>query len=939
MTELQKKEAARQFYYKWKDTTGEKQFDRTFWLELLQNVFGVENALDYITFQKTVIINGHTNFIDAYISATKVLIEQKSANKRLDAKERQSDGTSLTPYEQAKRYNDNLPYDERARWIVTSNFREIWIYDLNMRVPTPIKIRLINLRDSLHSLDFLVKHEVTHISEEVRISVDAGELINKIYNAFLEQYADKTSEYTLKSLNVLCVRLVFLLYAEDAGLFDKHALFHDYLIQFITREKRQALCTLFQYLDKNPEEREIIKKENSYLFDDYPMLSAFPYVNGGLFRDDDIEIPPFTEEISTLIIRDASENFDWSKISPTIFGAIFESTLNTETRAKGGMHYTSIENIHKLIDPLFLNDLKNELTEIERIEVIRDRNRKLKAFQDKLSKLYFVDPAAGSGNFLTESFLSIRRLENRVIKDLTGGQMSLGDVVNPIKVSISQFYGIEINDFAVTVAKTALWIAESQMFNETEDILLMQMDFLPLKTNANIIEGNSLSLDWDEVLPKDKITYVIGNPPFIGARIMSKAQKDDVLNIFGKNWKNVGNLDYVCCWYKKITDFIKNTNIRAALVSTNSVSQGETVADLWKPLFDEGIHIDFAYQTFIWDSEAKQKAHVHCVIIGFSSAENNKEKVIFTTEKDGSIVKSIAKNINGYLIDSDNVFVESRQHPICNVPEIGIGNKPIDDGNYLFTEEEMLEFIKKEPESEKYFHPWYGSKEFINRTPRYCLWLGDCTPNELRQMPNAIKRVEAVREFRLKSKSPGTNKLAERPTHFHVENMPDTNYIVVPKVSSERREYIPIGFMTPDIFCSDLVFMIPNATLYHFGILESNVHMAWVNAVCGRLKSDYRYSKDVVYNNFPWPTPTEEQRKEIEKTAQGILDARAKYPDSSLADLYDPTSKANCPELIAAHRKNDIAVEKAYGFDVRNTSKTECLNKLFQMYKEIITKS
>ena len=518
-----------------------------------------------------------------------------------------------------------------------------------------------------------------------------------------------------------------------------------------------------------------------------------------------------------------------------------------------------------------------------------------------------------------------------MLRELEYDQIMIGDAKNnPIEVSIAQFYGIEINDFAVTVAKTALWIAESQMMKETEAIVLMHLDFLPLKTNASIVEGNALRLDWESVVPKGKLSYIMGNPPFLGARLMSKNQKADVNNIFG-GWKNAGNLDYVCCWYKKCTDMMAGTAIRSALVSTNSVSQGESVANLWKPLFDTGVHIDFAHRTFRWDSEAKIKAHVHCVIIGFSVSPNAKARLLFT---DGRYQE--VSNINGYLLNAENVFIESRNKPICDVPEIGIGNKPIDGGFYLFEKDAMEEFIKKEPASKKYFRPWYGAREFINCKPRYCLWLGECSPAELRKMPLCRERVAQVREYRLASPSAGTIKLADKPTRFHVENMPKGNYIVIPEASSERRRYVPMGFFTPDILCSNLVKIIPNATVYHLGVLTSNVHMAWMRAVCGRLKSDYRYSKDIVYNNFPWPEPTDAQKEKITQTAQGILDARALYPDSSLADLYDEVTMP--PELRRAHQNNDRAVMQAYGMPIKGTTESICVAELMKRYQELTSK-
>lgn len=440
-----------------------------------------------------------------------------------------------------------------------------------------------------------------------------------------------------------------------------------------------------------------------------------------------------------------------------------------------------------------------------------------------------TDPACGSGNFLTETYISIRRLENKVLSELQKGQIRFGfEDANPIQVSIAQFYGIEINDFAVTVAKTALWIAESQMMNETEAIVLMPLDFLPLKTNASIIEGNALRINWEDVVPKTSANWIISNPPFVGARMMGKAQKEDIALIFS-GWENAGNLDYVCCWYKKCADFMINTTIRSAFVSTNSVSQGESVANLWKPLFEEGVHIDFAHRTFRWDSEAKIKAHVHCVIIGFSMS-GAKEKVIYTDNR-----PQVVNNINGYLVDAPNVFVEPRNKPLCDVPSIGIRNKPIDGGFYLFDKSEMEEFLKSEPKAEPYFHEWYGVREFINHCPRYCLYLANCPVHELRKMPEALKRVEAVKQYRSESSSAGTRKLAETPTRFHVTNIPDGNYIVIPQVSSERRRYIPMGYMAEGVLCSDKVRLMPEGNLYHFGILESNVHMSWMRAICCRV--------------------------------------------------------------------------------------------------------
>ena len=916
MNDVQQRAAAKHFAEYWKGKGYEKGESQKFWLSLLGDVFGVEHVAEYITFEDQVHLD-HTSFIDGYIPQTHVLIEQKGLGKNLKKPIKQSDGTLLKPIQQAQRYAAVLPYSQRPRWIIVCNFECFHVYDMEHPQADPIEIQLKDLPTQYYLLEFLVRREDLTLQQEMEISIQAGEIVGRLYDAFLKEYKDPTNEHSLKSLNALCVRLVFCLYAEDAGIFGKRLMFHDYMQRKGLSNARQALIDLFKVLDTPDKDRD------PYMDDE---LAAFPYVNGGLFSDENIEIPRLNQTIYDLLLNKASAAFDWSEISPTIFGAVFESTLNPETRRKGGMHYTSIENIHKVIDPLFLNDLKAELEDIKAIQVQRTREQRLRAFQDKIASLRFLDPAAGSGNFLTESYLCLRRMENEIIDLLQHGQISIGAALNPIKVSVAQFYGIEINDFAATVAKTALWIAESQMMKRTEDIVHMPLDFLPLKSYVNIVCDNALRIDWNDVVPVETLNYIMGNPPFVGARLMSAAQKEDVLAIFGKTWKNVGNLDYVACWYKKAADMIQDTEIRAALVSTNSVTQGETVANLWKPLMEAGVHIDFAHRTFRWDSEASIKAHVHCVIVGFSVAPYEKEKVIYNGDQ-----RIIARHINGYLIDEEDIFIESRNHPICDVPEIGIGNKPIDGGHYLFKKAEMEEFVKAEPASKPYFRLWCGSDEFINRRPRYCLWLGDCPPSELRKMSECMKRVQAVRDYRLASPSAGTRKLAERPTRFHVENMPKGNYIVIPKVSSERRRYVPMGFMSPDILCSDLVFLIPDATLYHFGVLTSNIHMAWMRTVCGRLKSDYRYSKDIVYNNFPWPDATPEQKAKIEQTAQAILDARALYPDASLADLYDDLTMP--PELRTAHQQNDRAVMEAYGIPTKGMTESKCVAELMRRYQ------
>ena len=859
----ERKKAAKAFSEYWKDRGDEKSDSQSFWLALIRDVLGISEPEKYIHFEERVKLD-HTSFIDGHIPATHVLIEQKKKGFNLKSPVKQSDGSLLTPFQQAKRYAAELPYTMRPRWIITCNFEEFLIYDMEKPTGEPESILLKDLAKEYYRLQFLVEEKSELLHREEQISIQAGELVGKLYDAILKQYIHPEDKASLHSLNILCVRLVFCLYAEDSGIFGEHGKFHNYIKSFDPKDVRRALIELFRALDTKLDERDPYMDE---------VLASFPYVNGGLFADENIEIPNFTQEIVNLLLHKASEDFDWSQISPTIFGAVFESTLNPDTRRSGGMHYTSIENIHKVIDPLFLDELREESDAIKALKVPKIRNDKAEAFREKLSKLTFFDPACGSGNFLTETYVSLRRLENKALELINEGQMALdfGDV---IKVSIGQFYGIEINDFAVTVAKTALWIAESQMMKETEELLQINLDFLPLKSYANIAEGNALRTDWESVVPKDKLDYIMGNPPFVGARLMSKEQKDDLFDVFGAKWKNAGNLDYVSCWYKKAADLMKGTHIRTALVSTNSVSQGESVAILWKPLFENGVHIDFAHRTFRWDSEASIKAHVHCVIIGFSIAPFYKSKVIYSAER-----PLVANNINAYLIDAPSVFIESTKKPLCNVPDLVFGSMPNDNGFLSdYSQEEKDAIVLDYPDAQIAFRRFVGATEFINNKVRWCLWLQGVSPNIIRNIPPISKAVSSVKEMREQSSREATRKLADVPMLFGEIRQPNTDYIIIPAHSSEKRKYIPIGFVSKDIICSNANLLMPNASLYHFGVLTSNIHNAWIHAVCGRIKSDFRYSVNIVYNNFPWCNPTPEQKKKIEETAQAILDARALYP-------------------------------------------------------------
>ena len=920
-TNTTQKQAAKQFVQDWSGKGYEKGETARFWIALLQNVYGIQDATKFMEFElpvKTILKEKGSDFIDGYIPSTKVLIEQKGSKVDLTAKYRQSDGSELTPYQQARRYSAGLPVSMTPHWIVVCNFTTFEVHDMEHPNDAPEVIQLADLEKEYHRLTFLVDDTNVHLKKELEVSIQAGEIVGVLYDKILAQYKDPSNPETQKSLNKLCVRLVFCMYAEDAGIFGKKDMFHDYMDRFNANDFRKALIELFQVLDTKPEDRDPYMDE---------ALAEFPYVNGGMFAGE-IVIPRINEEIRTLILQRASDDFDWSLISPTIFGAVFESTLNPETRRAGGMHYTSIENIHKVIDPLFLDDLKSELADIRATSVAKTKKEKALAFQDKISKLKFFDPACGSGNFLTESYTSLRRLENEALRIIYGGDRVIGEMADPIKVSIDQFYGIEINDFACSVAQTALWIAESQMMQKTDEIVGFNLDPLPLKTYTNIHEGNALRMDWNDVVPASELNYIMGNPPFVGASMMTAEQKNEAVAVFGKG-KRINSIDYVGAWYHKAAEMIQGTGVKVAFVSTNSITQGEQVAPLWdKLLNDYKVKIIFAYPTFKWTSEAKDKAGVHCVIIGFSQLNNGK-KVIY--HPDGRL--ETASNINPYLVDGPDVLVTSQGSPLCDVPRMTAGNKPADGGNLILSQEERDAIINDDPSAEGLIRRFIGSKDFINNdVKRYCLWLKNAPPSSYRGNKEIMRRLDAVREMRRQSSAAPTRALAQMPYVFFSTPQTDENYLAIPEVSSERRYYIPIGFLDKSIIASNKLLIIPGASLYHFGVLMSLVHMSWTRAVCGRLESRYQYSGSVVYNTFSWPSPTDEQKKKIIITAQTILDARALYPNSSLADLYDELTMP--PELRKAHRANDAAVLEAYGFP-KDATESDIVARLFNLYQEL----
>ena len=912
------KKKAKKFVKRWKAAEGNEQREaNSFWTELCQEVLGIPNPTHVLDFERKV----RGKRIDVFYEDHSILIENKSRGVDLDKKEQRgknNDGTPrmVTPYEQARWYADYItPRSVAPKYILTCNFDEIRIYDTDEEYPerTYETIYLEELPNLFHRLSFFTQKENSRAEREKNLSVSAGEVVGKLYDAFSKSYLDiENNEEEQRSLNMLITRIVFLLYAEDSGNLKVRNQFYNYMSNYQTAHMRNALRDLFLVLNTEEDKRDPYLPEE---------LADFPYINGGLFKDE-IIIPQFTDEARYILLKEASSEFDWANISPTIFGAVFESTLTAKKRREGGMHYTSVENIHKVTGPLFYDDLKNELTTIEGIKTHKERQFKLRKFREKLASIHVLDPACGSGNFLTETYLSFRKLENRVLEDLrydqVEGQMTLGQM-DPIMVSLDQFYGIEIDDFAVSVAKTALWIAQLQMTLETSEVMGEWIAPLPLKSNENIVCGNALRMDWNDVLPAEQCDYIIGNPPFIGKKEQSKTQKQELKDVF--HGGKVGNLDYVCCWYQKAAEYMTNDS-SAAFVSTNSISQGEQPSLLWPSLLKEKVSIIFCWKTFVWDSEATEKAHVHVVIIGFSK----KEKADKTIMKDDGTIETVLE-INPYLLSAPTVLVSSRSKPISNVPKIDYGSMPIDDGHLILTEDEKNEIVMESPEAADLIRQYIGGNELLNNKMRWCLWITD---DYYKKFALVNERVEACKEFRENSDRPQTKKAANRPFAFGEIRQPQTTMLVIPKVSSERREYIPIGFIKPEIIVNGSALIMPDADIYSFGVLSSSTHNAWMRVVAGRMKSDYQDSGKIVYNNFVWPDPSEAQKRTIEKCAQEVLEARDNYPNWSFAQLYDPDEMPD--DLRNAHKALDAAVEAAYGVDFGGDEE-KIVAHLFKLYE------
>lgn len=932
---MAKKADAERFVRDWRGRGNEDQDTQLFWIDLFQNVLGVEDALDRLRFEVPVstAASDHKGFIDVLIPSAKVIVEQKSLGVDLSKPEKRQ-GRMVTPAQQANGYIEGMGLAQQPRYVIACNFSEFWIYDRNIdslfKEPM-LKLSLDDLPKNLPALQFLKGSGEAPRSVQRAVSIEAGRIMGKIHNEISQLYHDPDSEESHHALSVLCTRLMFLMFCEDAGLIEP-GLFREYVASVDGAHLRGALLELFQWLDTDDEARKA----------EYPseLLARFPYMNGGLFRER-VQVPQLNDNVHYEILVNGCQEFDWSGVDPTVFGSIFEGALSHDTRRSGGMHYTSPENIHKVIDPLFLDDLKAEFDRAASKENAAARKRALEAFHAKIGSLAFLDPACGSGNFLTETYICLRRLENDVLielqrleaakrKDVLEGQTGFefaedGTGDDLVKVSLANFHGIEVNDFACCVARTALWIAEKQADLNTAKVVKRVYDELPLKEYGTIIHGNSLRVDWAGACPAHRLSYIIGNPPFIGYSNLNADQKADRADIFGKSG---GVLDYVACWYKKAADFTRGTHVRCAFVSTNSICQGQQVEPLWKPLFDDGVEIDFAHRTFVWNSEATDEAHVHVVIVGFSR-EKIAKKIIFD---DGGARE--ADNISGYLSATPSLFVSRRSKPICSVPEMKAGGKPTEGGNLILEKEEIPELLAVEPSAEKWIRPFSMGADFINGKPRYCLWLKDASPKDLSSMPHVMERIRAVAAYRAQSTKAATRKKAETPWLFDEIRETGPSYIGVPKVSSGRRRYIPMGFVDNGMIPGDKLYFIPNASVYDFGILMSQFHNAWMRMVAGRLKSDYSYANTIVYNNFVWPDPTDALRGEVERCAQAVLDARSSYEGSTLADMYDPDNDFLYPALTKAHKALDKAVEAAYGVDFGGDEE-KIVAHLFKLYAEL----
>ncbi len=885
---------ADKFAADWAGTTREEAEAQSFQNDFF-HIFGIERRKVAI-FEHRVRCEDGDGYIDLFWKG-RIMIEMKSRGKSMEK-----------AWEQARRYAATLKEHELPRCILICDFEHWDLYDLEHHAEKH-SFTLAELPQHIHRFFYLAGYDERSYREEDAVNVQAAELMGRLHDCL------KADGYEGHALELYLVRLLFCLFADDTGIFEQDD-FH-FLLKHSAEDGHDLaplLAQLFQVLN-TPEEKRLRSLD--------ARMAAFRYVNGGLFAEY-LPMPAFNAEMRQALLDCCA--LDWGAISPAIFGSMFQSVMKAEERRALGAHYTSERNILKLIRPLFLDALREEFERI-RADKSSRRQVRLAEFQEKLAGLSFLDPACGCGNFLVVSYRELRQLELEVIRELHPDGQRVLDVAELCRVNVGQFYGIEIEEFPAQIAQVAMWLMDHQMNLAVGNHFGQAFARLPLRRSATIICGNALRMNWEDVVPKDRLNYIMGNPPFVGYTYQTKEQKADMAMIFA-NSQSGGKLDFVSAWYKKAASLITDSDIHCAYVSTNSITQGEQATTLWKPLIQEyKIEIEFAYRTFKWNNEAKGQAAVHCVIVGFCRATFIKNRKQLYAE-DGTIIQ--CSHINSYLAPAEDVFIEKRTNPLFNVPAMTTGNRPADGGHLIIEESEYADFIAQEPTAEKYIKRLFGSKEFINNQKRWCLWLVNINPAELRKLPKIRERVERCKQDRENAPDAGRRKLAATPTLFRETKNPKS-CVVIPEVSSERRDYIPMGFLDASTICTNLLQIIPEATLYHFGVLTSTMHMAWTRAVCGRLEMRYRYSNKIVYNNFPWPEVTEETEGKISEWAQGVLDARALYPECSLADLYDPLTMP--PELAAAHRKLDAAVERAYGR--RFADDAERVAFLFEKYREL----
>ncbi|MBE2190465.1 MAG: class I SAM-dependent DNA methyltransferase [Candidatus Kapabacteria bacterium] len=889
------KERALKFSKEWADTSNEAADAKPFLVEFF-NVFGISSKRVSTFEHRVKKLDDKDGYIDLLWKGT-ILIEMKSRGKNLDK-----------AYQQAKDYTHGLKQHELPKYILISDFENFRLYDLDE--DKTVEFKLKDLVNNVQHFGYILGYQKKVYKEQDPANIKAAELMGKLHDR-LEEIG-----YTGHPLEVYLVRILFLLFAEDTTIFNKQQ-FQEYLEQRTAEDGSDLaskLQELFQVLNT--------PKENRFKNLD-EQLADFPYINGKLFEEN-LPTASFDTKMRQALLDCCY--IDWSKISPAIFGSMFQSVMNPKERRNLGAHYTSETNILKLIKPLFLDDLWKEF------ESIKDNKNKLPEFHKKLSTLKFLDPACGCGNFLVITYRELRLLELEVMRALNKAGQRFLDVSQVLWIDVDQFNGIEYEEFPARIAEVAMWLIDHQMNMLVSSEFGQYFVRLPLKKSAKIVHGDALETDWENVVSKSELSFILGNPPFIGSKIMKQNQRDQIVKEFD-NTAGGGTLDYVTGWYIKAAKYIQDTKIKVGFVSTNSIVQGEQTSILWGQMLNKyNIKIHFAHRTFKWSNEGRGNAAVYCVIVGFANFDTPNKSIFDYENIKGAAHEFKVKNINPYLVDAKDIFVGKRRKPICNIPEISFGSMPNDGGNFLFTDDEKNAFIEQEPKAEKFFRPLISAHEFLNGHKRWCLWLKNANPTDLKETKLVTERVENVRKLRSESNRQATQKLAAFPTLFGEDRQPSSDYVLIPRVSSENRKYIPMGFYNEDSIASDTCLFIEGAKLYHFGILMSTIHMAWVKTVCGRLKSDYRYSKDIVYNNYPWPeNPTDKQVKAIETAAQKVLDARLQFPNSSLADLYDPLTMP--PALVKAHNELDKAVDLAYRPQAF-TSEANRMEFLFELYEK-----